>query len=166
MRMESGRSSKNWTEPCFIRAPLTHFKAPWHEERVTSFKTALSTCSALNSYTHSLPNSYSELLSHLTPQIWGVEGYVLISSCESTRIATTCWTTIDRRMLEPTKKWYPMSKTNKKLQQDGKWAKSWIRDWTHVSCISRQILDHWAAWVAPQFVVMAHGLQLSYCFCF
>ena len=39
-----------------------------------------------------------------------VEVRVLISSCESTRIATTCWTTIDRRMLEPTKKRHPMSK--------------------------------------------------------
>ena len=34
----------------------------------------------------------------------GVEGCVLISSGKSTKIATSCWTTIDRKMLEPTKK--------------------------------------------------------------
>ena len=38
------------------------------------------------------------------------EGRALISSCQSTKIATSCWTTTDRRMLEPTKKRYLTSK--------------------------------------------------------
>ena len=33
-----------------------------------------------------------------------VEGHVLTSSCESTKITTSCWGTSNRRMLEPTKK--------------------------------------------------------------
>ena len=40
----------------------------------------------------------------------GVEGHVLIFSCENSKITTHCWTTIDRRMLDPTKKRYPTSK--------------------------------------------------------
>ena len=39
----------------------------------------------------------------------GTEGCGLIS-CKSIKIAATCWTTIGRRMLEPTRKRYPMSK--------------------------------------------------------
>ena len=37
-----------------------------------------------------------------------VEG--LIFSCESTKFAISCWTTLYRRMLEPTKNWYLTSK--------------------------------------------------------
>ena len=33
-----------------------------------------------------------------------VEGHALIFSCENSTITTRCWTTIDRRMLDPTKK--------------------------------------------------------------
>lgn len=39
----------------------------------------------------------------------GEEGHALIFCC-NTKIATGCWTSIDRRMLEPTKKRFPMSK--------------------------------------------------------
>ena len=49
----------------------------------------------------------------------GVEERALISSCESTKITTSCWTTIDRRMLEPIKKDTPCPKA-KKPQQDGR----------------------------------------------
>ena len=35
---------------------------------------------------------------------------VLIFSCENSKITTHCWTTINRRMLGPTKKRYPTSK--------------------------------------------------------
>ena len=42
------------------------------------------------------------------------------SSPPVTKITTSCWTTIDRRMLEPTKTKYPMSKTKKKLQRGGR----------------------------------------------
>ena len=50
----------------------------------------------------------------------GVEGHVLISSCNSTKITTTYWTAINRRTLEPTKlKDIPHPKTKEKPQQDG-----------------------------------------------
>ena len=40
----------------------------------------------------------------------GVEGGALIFSRENAKITTLCWTTIDRRMLDPTTKRYPTSK--------------------------------------------------------
>ena len=40
----------------------------------------------------------------------GVEGHALIYSCENSKITTLCWTTINRKMLDPTKKRYPTSK--------------------------------------------------------
>ena len=55
----------------------------------------------------------------LLVQDGGVEEHVLISSCESTKIATSYWITINRRTLEPTKKYTPCPK-KKKLQQDGR----------------------------------------------
>ena len=39
---------------------------------------------------------------------------------ESSKIATSSWTTTDRSTLEPTKKGYPHPKTKKKPQQDGR----------------------------------------------
>ena len=33
-----------------------------------------------------------------------IEGRVLNFFCENSKIATSCWTTINRRMLDPTKK--------------------------------------------------------------
>ena len=40
----------------------------------------------------------------------GIEGRVLIFSCKNTQITTSCWTTIDRRMLDPTDRSYSTSK--------------------------------------------------------
>ena len=48
-----------------------------------------------------------------------VEGCVLIF-CKSSNIATSCWTTINRRMLKFIRKRYPHPKTKKKLQWDGR----------------------------------------------
>ena len=45
-----------------------------------------------------------------------VEWCMLISSSESIKIATICWTIIDRRMLKSTKKGYPTPKTKKSYQ--------------------------------------------------
>ena len=56
----------------------------------------------------------------------GVKGRALISSCESTKITTSCWTTIDRRTLEPTKKDTPHPET-KKLQWDGRQGRITIK---------------------------------------
>ena len=50
----------------------------------------------------------------------GVEGCALMLSCESTRITTNCWTVIDRKTLELTRKDTPHPKTKEKLQWDGR----------------------------------------------
>ena len=50
----------------------------------------------------------------------GVEGRALTPSCERTRITTTCWTTIDRKTLELTKKDTPHPKTKVEPQCDGR----------------------------------------------
>ena len=47
-----------------------------------------------------------------------------MSSCECTKIATSCWPTINRKMLEPTKKDTPRPKTKEKTQWDGRRVKS------------------------------------------
>ena len=41
------------------------------------------------------------------PQDGEVEGYALIFSCENSNITTCCWTTVARRMLDPTRKKIP-----------------------------------------------------------
>ena len=47
---------------------------------------------------------------HRVLQDGGVKGRELIFSCENSNITTYCWTTINRRMLDPAKKRYPTSK--------------------------------------------------------
>ena len=49
-----------------------------------------------------------------------VEGRALTPSCENTRITTSCWTIIDRKTLEFTKKDTPHPKTKEKPQWDGR----------------------------------------------
>ena len=66
---------------------------------------------------------YSLLLPSLPSvqqQNGGVERCVLIFSCENSKIATHCWTTINRRMLEPTKNDTSWPRTKWKSQQDGR----------------------------------------------
>ena len=46
----------------------------------------------------------------------GVEGRALTPSCKNTRITTSCWTIIDRKTLELTKKDTPHPKTKEKPQ--------------------------------------------------
>ena len=41
------------------------------------------------------------------PEDGGVEGHVLIFSCENSKIATDCWIAIDRKVLDPIKKKIP-----------------------------------------------------------
>ena len=66
-------------------------------------------------YTISFPRSSS------SKKDGGVEKYALIFSFENIKITTICWTTIDRRMLEPTKERYPTSKEQRRsLQQNGR----------------------------------------------
>ena len=45
-----------------------------------------------------------------------VEGRALTPSCENTRITTSCWTIIDRKTLELTKKDTPYPKAKEKPQ--------------------------------------------------
>ena len=49
-----------------------------------------------------------------------VEGHALTPSCESTGITTNCWTIIDKKTLELTKKDTPHPKTKEKPQWDGR----------------------------------------------
>ena len=49
-----------------------------------------------------------------------VEGRALTPSCESTTITANCWTVIDRKTLELTKKDTPHPKTKEKPQWDGR----------------------------------------------
>ena len=46
----------------------------------------------------------------------GVEGHALTPSCENPRITTSCWTIIDRKKLELTKKDTAHPKTKEKPQ--------------------------------------------------
>ena len=53
--------------------------------------------------------------------IWPCQNISLLTpSCESTGITTNCWTTIERKTLELTKKDTPHPKTKEKLQWDSK----------------------------------------------
>ena len=47
-----------------------------------------------------------------------VEGLALIFACENSKITTHCWTTINRRMLDPPKKDTPHPRAKEKPQQD------------------------------------------------
>ena len=49
----------------------------------------------------------------------GIKGHTLTPSCESTGITTNCWTIIDRRTLELTKKDVAHPRTGEKLQWHG-----------------------------------------------
>ena len=49
-----------------------------------------------------------------------VEGPALIFSCQSTKIATSYWTTISRKTLEPTNNDTPCPRTKEKPQQNGR----------------------------------------------
>ena len=55
-----------------------------------------------------------ELLSKAVSEDGGVEGRALTLSSENTRITTSCWTVIDRKTLELTKKDTPHPKTKEK----------------------------------------------------
>ena len=50
----------------------------------------------------------------------GAEGCVLIFSCKNTKIAPSCWTTIDMRMWDTTKERYLTPWAKEKPQQDGR----------------------------------------------
>ena len=68
---------------------------------------------------HSLRQSGESLRERLV-QDGAVEGHALTPSCDSTGITTNCWTIIDRKTLELTKKDIPHPKTKDKPQWDGR----------------------------------------------
>ena len=58
----------------------------------------------------------------------GEKQSVLIHSCRSTKITSSCWTTINQRTLKPTKKKkIPHPETKKKPQGDGRKGKNMIK---------------------------------------
>ena len=64
-------------------------------------------------------NTINEILNSLVKREeprCGVERHALTPSCENTRITTSCWTIINRKILEFTKKDTPHPKTKEKPQ--------------------------------------------------
>ena len=61
----------------------------------------------------------------------GVEGHAHIFFCENSKTATQWWTTISRRMLDPTKKRYARSNGNEKPQQEGRRGETAFRIKSH-----------------------------------
>ena len=103
----------------------------------------------------------------------GVEGHVLIFSCENSKPTTRYWTTFDWRMLDPTKKRYPMSKAKEKPQQDGRRDKIMFRikhltyqrqsEGSNKPCVHQdpetpQKLGQNCVWVSPAKVRVSSGL--------
>ena len=64
--------------------------------------------------------NHSRMKARRLVQDGGIEGRALTPSCENTRITTNCWTIIDRKTLELTKKDTPHSKTKEKPQWDSR----------------------------------------------
>ena len=76
------------------------------------------------------PGRWSQIL-ELVPDDYNqdgrVEGRVPIFSCKNSKITTGCWTTIDRRWLDPIRKGYPRPRTKEKPQKDGRRGKTAFR---------------------------------------
>ena len=86
-----------------------------------------------------------------------VEGCALTPSCESTGITTNCWTIINRKTLELTKKDTPHPKTKEKPQRDGRrgaitiksnpmTAGGWLTNWR---TLILQKSTHWSEGSEP-----------------
>ena len=69
---------------------------------------------------HPTENHNSKRFRQLPVQDDRVEGCALISSCENTKITTSCWTTIAKRMPDLLKKDTPHPKTKKRPQWDSR----------------------------------------------
>ena len=103
----------------------------------------------------------------------GVERCALILSCENSKITTCCWKTIDKRMLEHTKKDTPCSRAKEKPQQDGRRDEIAFRIKPHTShrylvgsnkpCAHQDLetpqrLNENCIWVSPAEVCVSNGL--------
>ena len=99
---------------------------------------------------------YKNVHEHFPDQDGGVEGYVLISSCKSTKVANSCWIIINRRTLEHTKKNdTSCPKTKKKLQQDRREALSWFNQIPYLP--GRWLTD----WKTGEQQYQSHNLKCS-----
>ena len=102
-----------------------------------------------------------------------VERRAFILSCENSKITTCCWKTIDKRMLEHTKKDTLCSRAKKKPQQDGRRGETAFRIKPHIShrylvgskkpCAHQdpeipQRLNENCIWVSPAEVWVSNGL--------
>ena len=80
-----------------------------------------------------------------------VEGHELTSSYENTKITTNWWTTIDRKMLEPTNKDILCPKTKKKPQQDGRRSTTAIKaNPIPAGWVTHKLENNYIAEVLPQ----------------
>ena len=103
-----------------------------------------------------------------------VEGRALIF-CENSKITTCCWTTVDRRMLDPTKKKdTPHPRAKKKPQQDGRRGEIMFRIKPHtcqrcwegsnkILCTPEELTENkpdlpLSVWVSPVKVQVSSGL--------
>ena len=75
--------------------------------------------SAYYLFFHPVLNTYKTSTVRLL-QDGRVEGHALTPSCENTGITTNCWTIIDRKTLELTKKGTPHPRKKEKPQWDGR----------------------------------------------
>ena len=101
-----------------------------------------------------------------------MEFSMLIFSCKNSKITTHCWTTINRRMLDSTKKDTPHPRAKKKPQQDGRRGNITFRIIPHIhqrcsegsnKCVNQdqetpQRLSQNCVWVSPAKVWMSSGL--------
>ena len=135
------------------------YKCPSINEWIKMY--SIYVCECIHTQTHTMeyysvilyrPIQYTSAQSCLTlwnhidcepnSQAGRVEGYALILSCESSKAATHGWTTINRRMLDPTKKWYPTSKGKGEASKDDRSGKIMFRIKSHNS----QKLWGWGGW--------------------
>ena len=97
----------------------------------------------------------------------GVEGCALTPSCENTGITSNCWTVIDRKTLELTKKDIPHPKTKEKPQWDGRrgsitkksnsvTAGGWPTNWR---TLTPQKSTHWSEGSEPHVRLLNLGVR-------
>ena len=97
----------------------------------------------------------------------GEEGRALTPSCENTRITTNCWTIIDRKTLELTKKDTPHPKTKDKQQWDGRRGEitiksnpiflgGWLTNWR---TLIPQKSTHWIEVFEPHVRLPSLGVR-------
>ena len=80
----------------------------------------------------------------------GVEGHELPSSYKNTKITTKCWTTIDKKMLEPTKKDTLHPKTKKKPQDSRRGTIVIKSNLIPTEWVTNKLEDNYTTEILPQ----------------